>query len=383
MAKAAILVLALAALAGEAGAAAQPGPPAIPGAPAAAPAAPGTQTGGGSAAPADAARAAVRQIVPGLLARCHVPGLAVTVVRRRQVAWTECFGVKRAGEAAPIMADTVFEAASLSKPVVAFVAMREVAAGALALDKPLALYLERPYLADPRGARITARQVLSHSSGLPNWARGKPLAVETEPGAKWRYSGEGYVYLQRVLERVSGQPLAELARKLALAPLGMTASSFVWQKDYEGSAAAPHDRAGRPAAKEKPAAANAAASLHTTAPDYARFLAAMLNPAAHRDLLAPAALGALFVPQIDVDPKLGLSWGLGWALESWNGERFFFHWGSNDGFRSFVLGNPVSGDGLVVMTNGAAGLELIEELVRAMEGRSHPLFRFPLLHPTD
>jgi CubicO group peptidase (beta-lactamase class C family) len=334
------------------------------------------------AAAADA-RAALRQTVPGLLARYHVPGLAVTVVQARRVGWTECFGVKRAGEAAPITAETVFEAASLSKPVVAYAALREVERGALTLDKPLARYLDRPYMTDPKGARITARQVLSHTGGLPNWARGKPLAVEGEPGARWRYSGEGYVYLQRVLERVSGQPLADLARRTVLAPLGMAASSFTWRADYEESSAAPHDRAGQPAAKEKPRAANAAASLHCTAPDYARFLAALLDPGAHRDLLPPAAVGAMFVPQVEVDPKLGLSWGLGWGLESWNGSRYFFHWGSNDGFRSFVLGNPATGDGLVVMTNGAAGLDLIEELVRTLEGGLHPLFRFPLLHPQD
>jgi CubicO group peptidase (beta-lactamase class C family) len=340
---------------------------------------------GGAPGPAAAAdpRAVLRQVVPGLLARYHVPGLAVTVVRARQVGWTECFGVKRAGEPAPITAATVFEAASLSKPVVAYVAMREVERGALALDKPLAAYLDQPYLADPKGARITARQVLSHTGGLPNWARGKPLAVEAEPGARWRYSGEGYVYLQRVLERVSGQPLAELARKMALAPLGMASSSFVWRQDYERTSASPHDRAGRPAVKEKPGTANAAASLHCTVPDYARFLAALLDPAAHRDLLPPAALGAMLVPQVEVDAKLGLSWGLGWGLESWNGSRYFFHWGSNDGFRCFVLGNPATGDGLVVMTNGASGLDLIEELVRTVEGGSHPLFRFPMLHPQD
>jgi CubicO group peptidase (beta-lactamase class C family) len=366
---------------------------AAPAGPAAAGDTPRTPEGGSSgpgaggvtaAAPSPSdARAALRLVVPGLLAQYHVPGLAVTVVRARHVGWTECFGVKRAGEAVPITAETVFEAASLSKPVVAYLAMREVERGALALDKPLAQYLDQPYMADPRGARITARQVLSHTGGLPNWARGKPLAVETEPGARWRYSGEGYVYLQRVLERVSGQPLAELAHQMVLAPLGMAASSFVWRADYERTSAAPHDRAGRPAAKEKPAQANAAASLHCTAPDYARFLAAMLDPAAHRDLLPPAALGAMLVPAVEVDPKLGLSWGLGWGLESWNGSRCFFHWGSNDGFRCFVLGNPANGDGLVVMTDGASGLDLIEELVRTLEGKSHPLFRFPLLHPQD
>ena len=333
--------------------------------------------------PSDPSRAALRQIVPGLLARYHVPGLAVSVVRARRVDFTECFGVRRAGGAEPITADTVFEAASLSKPLVAYAAMRAVAERTLGLDRPLGGYLDRPYLSDPRGARITARQVLSHSSGLPNWARGRPLAPEFEPGARWQYSGEGYVYLQRVLEKLAGQPLAELMRPRVLEPLGMRASRYVWREEYERTFASPHDKTGAPGAKERPREANAASSLHTTAPEYAAFVAALLDPAAHAALLPPAAAGAMLTPQVQVDAPLGLWWGLGWGLEKWQGRLSFFHWGSNDGFRSFALGDPVSGDGLVVLTNGAAGLELMDEVVRAVDGREHPLFKFRMLHPQD
>jgi len=347
---------------------------------------PGAATTGPQAAQAGGpgdARAALRRVVPELLRRHHVPGLAITVVRGRKVAWTECFGSRRAGGAESITADTVFEAASLSKPLFAYAVMRQVAARAVGLDRPLAAYLDKPYLADPRGARITARQVLDHTSGLPNRARGKPLAVELEPGATWRYSGEGYVYLQRVLERVAGQPLAELMRRLALGPLGMEASSYVWREDYRRTAATPHDRSGAPMPKAEPREALAASSLHTTAPDYGRFLAAMLDPGAHAALLPPAAVGGMLVPQVQVDAPLGLAWGLGWGLETWEGSRWFFHWGANDGFRCFALGNPATGDGLAAFTNGAMGLELMDEVVRAVDGKAHPLFRFPLLHPDD
>jgi CubicO group peptidase (beta-lactamase class C family) len=328
-------------------------------------------------------RAALQRVVPGLLARYHVPGLAVSVLRGRRLAFTACFGVRRAGAADPVTADTVFEAASLSKPPVAYEAMREVAGWALVLDKPLAGYLAKPYLNDAQGAGITARRVLSHSSGLPNWARGRPLAVEFPPGSRWQYSGEGYVYLQRVLEKVTGQPLAELMRHRVLEPLGMKASSYVWRDEYERSYASPHDAAGTPGVKERPLQANAASSLHTTAPEYAALLAAMLDPAAHADLLPPAAVGTMLAPQIQVDARLGLWWGLGWGLEKWEGRLTFFHWGANDGFRSFALGDPVTGDGLVVFTNGAAGLELMDEVVRAVDGRAHPLFGFRMLHPQD
>jgi Beta-lactamase len=172
-------------------------------------------------------------------------------------------------------------------------------------------------------------------------------------------------------------------RQAALDPLGMTASSYVWRAAYETAAAAPHDRQGRPLPKDRPGQASAASSLHTTAADYGRFLAAMLDPAAHAALLPPAAAGSMLVQRVAVDPRLGLGWGLGWALETWQGSRWFFHWGVNDGFRAFVLGNPMTGDGFVAFTNGAAGLELMDQLTRTLDGNAHPLFGFRLLHPDD
>src|SRR6185295_2724162 len=99
----------------------------------------------------------------------------------------------------PVDPRTIFEAASISKPIVALGALDLVRRGALSLDTPLDAYLPEPYLpVDRRASTITARMVLGHTTGFPNWRpRGEPLALLRDPGTRFGYSGEGYVYLQR------------------------------------------------------------------------------------------------------------------------------------------------------------------------------------------
>ena len=139
--------------------------------------------------------------------------------------------------------------------------------------------LEYPRLAhDERYKKITARIVLSHGTGLPNWG-GEQLTLRFEPGTAYGYSGEGFVFLQKVLERVTGRSLDELARREVFRPLGMTRSSFVWQERFAGDAAYGKDWLWNvaPANRYTEAEANAAASLLTTATDYAKFVAAVLT----------------------------------------------------------------------------------------------------------
>jgi len=127
---------------------------------------------------------------------------------------------------------------------------------------------------DPRLQRITARVVLSHTTGFPNWRPDnwsgdpKPLRIKFEPGARFRYSGEGYVYLQRVVERITGETLDVYLRRTVLDPLDMRSSSYVWEERFESVHAVPHDGKARPQEKSRPEAALAAGTLQTTAADY-------------------------------------------------------------------------------------------------------------------
>src|SRR5262249_11831103 len=148
----------------------------------------------------------------------------------------------------------IFEAASLTKPVVAYAALKLADSGQLDLDAPLSKYLPEPYIKDDdRLKLITTRRVLSHTTGFPNWRpAGQPLKIHFTPGERFSYSGEGYVYLQKVIEQISGQPLDAFMKKTVLEPLGMTDSSFVWQERYEKLKATAHDAAGNPTQKRKP-----------------------------------------------------------------------------------------------------------------------------------
>jgi len=313
--------------------------------------------------------------MPELLQRAPTPGAAIAVVHGPEVVWAGAFGAKDRATGEPVTLDTVFEAASLSKPVFAAVVLRLCERGLLELDTPLSDYLPEPYLPDePRLGRITARMVLCHTTGFPNWRRnGEPLRVEAEPGSRFGYSGEGYVYLQRIVERRTGRSLQKVAEAAVFAPLGMDAGSYVWRESYGPRAVKGHDRDGTPVPKWQPAEGNAATSLHTTAPDLARFLGGFLAPGPegvrrHFDVASEAMLTA----QVRIDKTL--SWGLGWGLEHSAGGDAFWQWGDNSGFKNFAVGYRDTGLGIVVLTNGDDGLWLCREVVTRVARRPAPAF---------
>ena len=305
--------------------------------------------------------------VPELLRVSGVPGLSLAVVRDGAVVWSRAFGTVNDSARRPLEPATVFEAASLSKPVFAYLVLRLADRGEFDLDRPLFELLEYPRLAhDARARKITARMVLSHATGLPNWG-GDTLRLRFDPGTDYGYSGEGFVFLQRALERTTGLSLDALAQREVFRPLGMTRSGYVWQERFTGTAAWATDWLWRTAPVNRYADGNAAASLVTTAGDYARFVAAVLTGRG----LSPGMWREFLSPVRETDP--GIHIALGIRVEDGPTGRRFFHSGSNGRrFTCYMTGDLATGTGLVFFTGAYDGTTLVRPLASSVFGDASP-----------
>jgi CubicO group peptidase (beta-lactamase class C family) len=351
--------------------------------------------------------------LPRLLELASVPGLALAVVEGKRV-WKRGFGQAIQELGRPVSEETVFEAASLGKPVFAYAVLRLVDAGILDLDRPLFDYLPIPDADNPRMKRVTARHVLSHTTGLANW-RQQPLPLEPafEPGTAFSYSGDAYFYLQRVVEALTNKPFSRLMSEQVLDPLGMSQSSYVWRPAFESRMAAGYDgqekrldvqgaigRRTQAIAQEwgKPLTEwkyedcaravqlgnpqwpvlplymvpNAAASLLTTVTDYAKFLSQIVAPSSGSIALAPVTRSAMLKPQIRLNSAL--HWGLGWGIQRDEHGEVLWHWGANNSFRNFVIADAVNGRAIVVFTNSENGPRIYERVIVAVTGHDHPAF---------
>jgi CubicO group peptidase (beta-lactamase class C family) len=321
--------------------------------------------------------------VPGLMKQADVPGMAVVVVRGGKIYWQRSFGVKNVKTGQAVDENTVFEAASLSKPVFAYAVLKLVEQGKIGLDVPLTTYFAKapqakPFVeGDARIEKITARIVLSHRTGFPNWRNDDVLKIHFTPGERFSYSGEGFIYLQRTVEQIEGKPLNEVMTELVFKPLGMSSSSYVWRPDFDEKTATGHDSGATPRDLWKPNEAGAASTLNTTARDYATFVAAIVDGVG----LKRATLREMETPQIAVDPQCTncteqtpkelskeIFWGLGWGIEKKGGEERLWHWGDNGSFKCFVVADPAKKSGAVMFTNSENGLSIAPAVMRDATG---------------
>lgn len=311
------------------------------------------------------------------LARQHgVCAVAVASVRAGQLQPT----VSASGCAAvPVPAqDAVFQGASLSKPMFAQLVLQLVAQGRLSLDTPLWGLLPPgvPPDATPPAEleAVRVRHVLNHSTGLPNWPGGAPMRFDFAPGQGWQYSGQAYVMLQRAVEQLTGEPLQALMQREVLTPAGLRDSSFVWREDFAPRIVVGQVAAG-PLPERRPQRASAAGTLHTSAGDFARYLAA-LNA-------NPGLLAQLLAEPLTADAAIGLRWTLGWGLFQPAGatpdDRALWQWGHNPGYRAFAMAWPARGDAFVLLSSGEGGLRLAEALLRQSWPASQALFSFRML----
>jgi CubicO group peptidase (beta-lactamase class C family) len=206
---------------------------------------------------------------------------------------------------------------------------------------------------------ITPRQVLSHSAGTPHGESGDVYPLFFEPGTQYKYSAAGYFWLQEAMARLTGEPLETTIQKRVLDPLGMTNSCMVWRDQYESAMANGHNMFGRPQAFRKYTEPHAAASLYTTAEDYAKFVCAVLNG----EGLTDDTLKEMLTPQIDVDEDLGLTWSLGFGLQKDANGAAFWQWGDYGIFRNYILAYPDQKLGVVYLTNSFLGLGICHETI--------------------
>lgn len=311
-------------------------------------------------------------LIPGLMKKARVPGLQIALIREGKIIWNRGFGVKNATTKEPVTQKTIFEAASLTKPFFAYVVMKLVEEKVLDMDTPLITYLPREGIEKELGhpleepgfhkdwlEKITARHVLSHSSGLPHGESGKPFPLFFAPGTKYKYSAVGYYFLQLVVERLKKEKLETIMKKYALDPLGMKNSCMIWKEEYEKTSASGHGYFGKPEDFRKRLQAHSAASLYTTAEDYARFVCAVMNG----EGIKKETLKKMLTPQIDVDKEKGLTWSLGFGMQTDENGPAFWQWGDYGIFRNYIIAYPQHKIAVVYLTNSYYGLSICPDLV--------------------
>lgn len=333
-------------------------------------------TGPRAKAKTSAARLVVRleEKVPEWMQEMKVPGVALAIIERGRLAWQGVFGVMDAESRQPISSKTIFTSCSLAKPVFAYFALKLCDQGILNLDTPLTKYTPEKYLAgDSRLELITARHVLSHTTGFQNWREedGKPLGIHFTPGEKWNYSGEGYSYLGQVVTRLMGKSFEEYMQKQILNPFQMSSSSYIWTEEIGQRMARPHDKDGRVMENNKKpthesvARYGPAGDLLTTVEDYSRFLMETLDPKPVDEFrLSRPMRNEMLRPQIkapDTDPPS--AWALGWQIFHDQGLDLIGHAGMDNGWRTIAFGAPANKSGYVAMTNSENGSGLLARLL--------------------
>jgi CubicO group peptidase (beta-lactamase class C family) len=276
----------------------------------------------------------------------HIPTLGIGYIEEGKIKEEQVFGTDENGKPEPD--NTMFDVASLTKPVTAMVVMKLVNSGKWDLDEPLFHYWTDPDVAnDPRSKRLTTRHVLSHQSGFPNWRDGS-LVFEFEPGAHYQYSGEGFEYLRRALEKRFNKPLDQLANELIFEPLNMHDTHYYWDKSTDTARIAKrYSSNGGEYATHRTVSANAANHLLTTVEDYCKFMVYVMNGAG----IDSNRFHQMISEQARI--KRRKYFGLGWWLdEHVNGdENAIVHGGDDKGVHTIAFMLPKSKQGLLIFTN--------------------------------
>ena len=309
--------------------------------------------------------------LPGWLEQSDTPSAAVALITEGQLRWTLVAGEQAPG--VPATKATLYNVASLAKPITAETVLRASAAGLASLDASMADDWTDPDLVgSPHLPELTARRCLSHQCGFPNWrSDADGLVIQWLPGSRASYSGEGYEYVARWLEARTGDTLQAMASRLVFEPAGMTRTAYVRQPWFEGNVAVPRGPDGSEGEPVVRTTASAADDLYATIGDFGRFAAGVVQgeglpgPLAEtrwtidhdvvKEVCQPGRL------QGDSCPRR-MGFALGWVRLETARETVFFHGGGDWGERGFVMIVPERGFGVVVLTNGAGGMAVVRDV---------------------
>ncbi len=309
-----------------------------------------------------------------------VPSLAVAYIESGKVAWTAVYGEQSPGVAATER--TLYNMASLTKPITAETVLRLASAGKLSLDESMSpFWLDPDIRDDPWSKLLTPRLCLSHQTGFANWRRmtGGVLKIRWKPGTQTGYSGEGYNYVGRFTEEKLKRPFDALAQEMVFDPIGMNETSYTSKVWYTGRLAVPRGPKGEKPVDPIATTWNGADLLRTTIGDYAKFVVSVMHDEAltkgiateratmTRDTVKPQDLEkACREAGDDGHCTVTAGMGLGWEVETVNGVKILDHDGSDWGVRTLAMFVPSQGVGVVVFTNGDNGMQVIRRVVGAL-----------------
>jgi CubicO group peptidase (beta-lactamase class C family) len=328
------------------------------------------------------------------MSRLHVPGVSIAVIHDKRIDWSKGYGEARRGGPPVSASTTLFSAASMSKPVTAMAVLRLVEEGKIDLDVDVNTYLKSwkiPVNEYTKDHPVTVRELLSHTSGIgthggmiydpdkgvPSMLEildGKPPAttpavrVESEPGQKYAYANGGYMILELLITELTGKPFAEAMKELVLAPIGMSQSTYEapLSPAKAATAATAYDESGTngyaPARIVEPNAA--AGGLWTTATDYAKFVIELQKEYEGESHSVLNQRMAKMMVTAGMGPSESIRWGLGVRVGGTPPHIYFEHGGSAV-YQCDMVGY-LSGDGVVVLTNGGGGGPLSSRVVRSV-----------------
>jgi CubicO group peptidase (beta-lactamase class C family) len=297
------------------------------------------------------------------LKQMNIPALGIGYIENGKIKQTSVFGELEKGKKAP--KNTIWNVASLTKPITALVALKLIDCGKLNLDEPVhTYYMDSDIQNDARTKKLTTRIILSHQTGFTNWRgnneNGK-LSFEFEPGTNYQYSGEGYEYLRKVLESKFNKTLEQLANELIFKPLEMNNTRFTWDKKLDENLFAKwHNSVGKLYPTEKNNKANAADNLTTTVEDYSKFMVHILKGAG----LSKKLQAEMVKNQVNIN---GFKhFGLGWWIDkdiNKNGDFAMVHGGDDIGVHTIVFMIPKTKQGLLIFTNSDNGTAAYQEVL--------------------